>query len=403
MIMSKNETVPLGTLIAATFLVAGACIGGGMLALPAVTASAGFYPSFFWMFISWVFMAGTGLLYVEANLWMEEGAHVMTMSSKLLGRFGKYLSVAIYLFMGYASLVAYTDGGGILIGNSLEQVFEIHLSHTMECVVFALVFGSMITLGTRLIGRINSILVVGMILSYFGLVTFGISGVKETLLSRYEWKGASFALPLILASFSYQMMVPSLTPYLKRDPKSLRFAVICGSAIPFVVYSVWELIVLGTIPLTGENGLATLDGGRAVTELVRAMAHNPLVSTFSDFFAFFALVTSYLGIALGTHDFVADAIHAKRRGIGTLKVSAIVVVPTLLFSITYPNAFIEALELSGGFGDSILSGLLPVAMVWMGRYVKKIEGPYTGWGGKPRLIMLGGFALFVFILQIIKL
>ena len=85
-------------LFGATLLIAGTCIGGGMLALPVDTGLAGFFPAALFMILSWAFMTATALLLVEANLWMEEGTHVMTMATRLLGKFGKYTSLVLFLF-----------------------------------------------------------------------------------------------------------------------------------------------------------------------------------------------------------------------------------------------------------------------------------------------------------------
>ena len=84
-----------------------------MLAMPIQTAEAGFFPSFLAVLCSWVFMCFTGLLLVEATLWVKEGAHFSTLATALLGKTGRSISLVVYLFMNYTSLVAYTAGGAV--------------------------------------------------------------------------------------------------------------------------------------------------------------------------------------------------------------------------------------------------------------------------------------------------
>jgi tyrosine-specific transport protein len=96
---TSSYSVSKGRILSAAFLISGTCIGGGMLALPVETSQMGFFPSLLAMAFTWIFMTVTGLLLVEANLWMQEGAHIMTMASHLLGKIGKWLCVALYLFM----------------------------------------------------------------------------------------------------------------------------------------------------------------------------------------------------------------------------------------------------------------------------------------------------------------
>src|SRR5689334_9836734 len=101
----QQKSPSIATVISAIFLVAGTCIGGGMLALPIATGISGFYPSLAVMLVCWLAMAASALLLLEVNLWMEEGAHIITMSSRLLGPVGKAVSWVLYLFICYASLV----------------------------------------------------------------------------------------------------------------------------------------------------------------------------------------------------------------------------------------------------------------------------------------------------------
>ena len=94
--------------ISASLLVAGACIGGGILGVPIEAGPLGFFPSAIMLLGSWLFMTMTAFLYAEATLWMEdENAHIVSIAKYLLGRWGEVASVILYIFMGYASLVAY--------------------------------------------------------------------------------------------------------------------------------------------------------------------------------------------------------------------------------------------------------------------------------------------------------
>jgi tyrosine-specific transport protein len=341
---------------------------------------------------------------VEANLWMEEGAHLMTMASRLLGRGGKYLTVLLYLFMGYGSLVAYNSGGGSLIENAANVVLSFPISRIESCTIFAVVFGAILYTGTKTLGRINAILVIGMVIAYFTLIGMSLGKINTGLLQFQNWKQSFFAIPLVLTTFSYQMIVPSLTPYLKRDPHALRKAVFIGTTIPFLIYAIWQGIVLGTVPVGGEGGLAeAFREGATATQSLRVFIESPYLALSAECFAFFALVTSYLGIALGMFDFIADAFKMNKRKLNKFWLGQLIIIPSLIFAAVYPRAFLIALELTGGFGDTILNGLLPIAMIYAGRYRKRIEGPYEVNGGKFSLLAIGFFACAVIIIQLIKL
>ena len=67
------------------------------------------------MTLTWCFMITTALMLLEANLWMPAGSHIITMAGRLLGPFGKATAWILYLFMAYASLIAYTSAAGGLL------------------------------------------------------------------------------------------------------------------------------------------------------------------------------------------------------------------------------------------------------------------------------------------------
>lgn len=403
-ITTSSYPVSKGRLLSAAFLISGTCVGGGMLALPVETSQMGFFPSLLAMSFTWLFMTVSGLLLVEANLWMPEGSHIMTMASHLLGKTGKWLCVALYLFMAYASLIAYNSGGAVILIRGIQTFFSASMTYGSGCLLFGLLFGILIYLGTKKISRINVLLMAGMILSYIGLVGFGFKEVSTHRLIQQQWSSLGRAFPLLLATFSYQMIIPTLTPYLRRDPKSLRFAILLGTTIPFCAYAIWQWIVLGSVPLEGSGGLQeAFIKGQAATEALYAIVSNSYFITLAESFAFFALVTSYLGIALGLFDFLRDGLKLQQQISHKLSIGALVVLPVIFFATAFPNAFVLALEVSGGFGDALLSGIIPALMVWMGRYRKNLTGAYQVAGGKGLLVAIFFCSSYVLVIQWIKL
>lgn len=389
-----------GSLISAIFLVAGTCIGGGMLALPVATGVSGFFPSTLMMMLCWLAMTASALFLLEVNLWLKEGAHIITMSSTILGPAGKAISWLVYLFICYASLVAYTAAGGNLMIFGANNFLGWELSKELGCLLFICIFGSVIYLGSHFVGRVNSILFVALIVAYIALMSTGLSEVKHELLLHRNWSTAFLAIPLLLTTFSFQTMLPSLTPYLKRNVKALRWAIIGGTTLTFVVYLLWQWLVLGIVPIQGPNSLVkALEMGEPVTQFLRVHMKSNLVSTIAEYFAFFALVTSFLGIALGLFDFLSDGLKIKKAGWGNIKLAVLIVIPVFVFSAYFERIFLIALDTTGGFGDSILNGIIPVLMVWIGRYHLKFPDENRVPGGKPLLVIVFVFFCASLILE----
>jgi tyrosine-specific transport protein len=391
------------SLISAIFLVAGTCIGGGMLALPVATGISGFLPSLAVMAVCWFAMTVTALLLLEVSLWMDEGAHIITMTSTILGPIGKAISWILYLFICYASIVAYTAGGAVQIAAGLENLLQIPISKDLACFAFVLLFGSVIFVGSWFVGRVNTVLFVAMIAAYFALVGMGVDEVHLDYLLYRRWGISFIAVPLLLTAFSFQTMVPSLTPYLKRNAKALRIAIIAGTGVAFLIYAVWQWLILGIVPVEGTNGLAyaLAKGDQPATQFLKEHVHGVWITSVAEYFAFFAIVTSFLGMTLGLFDFLADGLKIKKeKGSGKVLLALLIAVPTLIFSTQFERVFMTAMDASGGFGDSILNGIIPVLMVWKGRYYMNFSDKYRTPGGKPLLIVVLGLFLIALGIEI---
>lgn len=398
--MSSNPAYSIGTTIAAMFLVAGTCIGGGMLALPITTGISGFLPSMAVMFVCWIAMTSSALLLLEATLWMEEGVHLITMSSRLLGTPGKVLSWCLYLFICYASNVGYTAGGGVQMAEALHYYFGISLSMELSCLIFILIFGGIVLAGSAVVGRVGTVLFIGMIISYFAIVGMGAKELDPTLLKRHDWRASLLPLPLLLTSFSFHTMVPSLAPYLKKHAKALRTTIVGGTFIAFLVYAIWQALILGIVPVGGPHGLAeSLIQGVPATQFLREHVEGVWIAQIAEFFAYFAIVTSFLGIALGLFDFLADGLGIKKQGWGKVCIGLLLIVPTYFCAVYLERVFIIAFGITGGFGDTILNGIIPVAMVWIGRYrlgyMQAVQLP----GGKTALLLVLAFFIFALGLE----
>ncbi|MCH9621553.1 MAG: Tyrosine-specific transport protein [Chlamydiia bacterium] len=391
-------------ILSASLLLAGACIGGGILGVPVEAGALGFYPSAAMLIAAWLFMTFTAFLYAESSLWMEDDdAHVVSIAQHLLGRFGGWIAIAIYIFIGYASLVAYNAGGSQLIEHFSSAFFSVDLTPMMSSILYAVLFGSVFYFGSKVLGAINMVLMTGLIISYLMMISIGVEGVQGKLLSRGSWEGFYSVIPLMITSFSFQMIVPSIALYLNKNAKDLKLAIIVGACLALLFYLFWIFVVMGTVPNEGKLGLQeALKHGEVATKSLKYYAHRPVIGILGEFFAFFAITTSYLGIGLGLYDFFADLFKVEKKGMGKIILGLLVVLPTLYITMSYPNTFLFALDVSGGLGDSILNGILPVAMIWMGAYVIGYKQTYTVIGSKIVLSLLFLGSIGIIISQILK-
>jgi tyrosine-specific transport protein len=313
-------------------------------------------------------MTISALCLVEVGFWMKkEDAHIMTMASTILGQWGRKVVWALFLFICYASLVAYIAGCGHLAEAACSSLLGISISKATGCWLFVALFGPFL-LGPRyILGRANDLLFVLMVIAYFVIIWKGISVIQPDLLWRHDWPKAYSGIPLLITAFSFQTMVPSLHPFLDHDRRSLRVAIVIGTSIAFCVYALWQLVILGSIPLEGDWGLLhALREGVPATYCLVQRVHSVLIPEAAAVFSLFALVTSFFGIGMGLYDFLSDGLSIPKRGHGVVILGALVLLPSLFFALTWEKVFITALDISGGFGDTIMNGMIPIILLWVG-------------------------------------
>ena len=391
-----------GRIISGSLLICGTTIGAGMLGIPLVTAAAGFIPGVLATCLVWLFMLATGFLFLEATLWMNEGSNILSMSYRLLGSRGRALAGAFFVFLYYSLMIAYFSAGAPILGAAFTALFGVVLPPTLVSIIFGLVFGLVVAISPKSIDRTNVILSVAMVVMWLGLIGVGSQEVELVRLQKSQWGAFSYAFPILFGAFGFHNVIPSLCFYLKKDVRVLRLCMFIGTLIPLIVYIVWQWLIIGSIP--SESIAQTLKEGLPVTYALRVVTGCPSVLWFGNAFAFFAIVTSVLGVSFSMVDFLGDGLKIqKRSGLNRVMLTLMTYIPPFFFAATNPHIFDTALGIAGGFGEALLNGLLPVGLVWAGRYHLRLGGTFLLGGGKSMLVALGALSLVVMGFEILVL
>jgi len=388
-----------GHVVGGSLLIAGTTIGVGMLALPIATAEGGFLPALALYLICWLFMVCTGLLTIEVCMWLPREANFITMTRTLLGPFGKVVCWAVYLFFFLTILTAHIAGGGGLF----QQIMP-GLPSWLAILLYVVIFAPLIYLGTRTVDRVNIVLMAGLIITYLLFVGTSFNFVDFSLLKRQNWPKAWLALPVLFTAFGYQAILPTLMEYMDRKVKKVRLALFIGTAIPLIVYVLWELVILGILPLEGKGGLleAGKAGQTAIAPLRESTGHTYLF-TIGKAFAFFTMTASYLAISLAYVDFLADGFKWEKNKQSKFTLCLLVFLPPTIITLIYPQIFLTALGYAGGFACAILFGLFPPLMVWSGRHFSHFADKSRQlFGGRYFLSLLILFVIFEVGLEIIS-
>ncbi len=257
-----------------------------------------------------------------------------------------------------------------------------------------------VALGAQAVDRVNALLMIGLILSFLIFVFVGVDKIIPSfLIEKTNWPFAFTVTPLILASFGFQGTVPTLTNYLGRDPQKVKKAIFLGVSLTLIVYIIWEALILGVVPYSLLQ--QTLKQEQSAVFPLKTVLEAPWLYRIGEFFAFFALVTSFLGVTLGLLDFLADGLKIKKSGKGRVLLALLVFVPPLIFAMLNPFIFLTALQYGGGIGGALLLGFFPLLMTWRGRYHLKFKSEYALKGGRITLTLLFIFLVFALFRMLI--
>lgn len=166
-----------------------------------------------------------------------------------------------------------------------------------------------------------------------------------------------------------------------------------------MLYIIWDGIILGLIPANFMIAKA-IDKGAFITTLLKQTTTSYLIKDCLDIFSFCAIVTSFITISLSFVDFLADGLNITKKGFSSFYLVCLTNLPPFLFSLSYPYFFLTALNYAGAFGAVMLFGLIPVIIVWRGRYYQKRSARQLVPGGKKALACIGLVALLIFFIQV---
>lgn len=391
--MKKNSSVLGGVL-----LVAGTCIGAGMLGLPVSTAAGGFFPTVGAFFIVWFFMTCSALAYMEVSLRFKGQTNLISIAEHTLGKSAKVIAWLVYVLFLYSLMAAYTSGGTSMLARIAGADITAFNKAVGVAFVFVIPFAIMVYLGTSWVDRINRILMIGFAASFLAICVLAFNiGPADEFYPIGDSKYLLAAFPLLVTAFGYHTLIPTLKTYLHDSVNKLRKVIILGSLAPLIIYVLWQLIITNLIPTWGTHGLVQMlnSGVDSSVSIAHALTHHGKhVQFFIIWFSFFALITSFLGVGLGIFDFFSDALQIHKTKTGRVVLSMLTFGPPFLFTIIYPQGFLFALGYAGIFA-AILLIIYPVLMAWSARYVAKVPGPYQMFGGKFILILTLIFGVLV--------
>jgi len=380
-------------------IVAGTTIGAGMLAMPLAAAGTGFGVTLGLLFGLWALMCYTALLLLEVYQHVPADTGLGSLAQRYLGRYGKWLTGFSMMFLMYALTAAYISGAGELLSSSLTDWLGMPLPPAAGVLLFTLVGGAVVCIGTSLVDLFNRFLFTAKTILLLVMLALLLPHIHQVnLLTLPLEKGLALsAIPVIFTSFGFHGSVPSIVSYMHGDIKKLRRIFMVGSFIPLVAYVFWQLATLGSI---GSPAFAALLANHAglngLLQAIREVVASPHVELAVHLFADFALATSFLGVTLGLFDYLADLFARKNSASGRLQTGLLTFLPPLAFALFYPRGFVLALGYAG-VALAVLALIVPALLARQSR--KHHPKGYRVAGGQPVLWLVFGCGVAVIVIQ----
>ncbi len=379
-------------------IISGTTIGAGMLGIPMLTASCGLLMATIVTTVVWAFMLITGLLLLEVTLTMENHTNFISIARRYLGRTGALCTGGLFIFLYIFLLVAYFAAGAPLLQFFSKGLFNYVLSDYGALFIFTLFFGSIVAMGPKIIDSANLYMTIILAVLFVLLLSVGLGEVRFSRMQTFSMTGALMTTPLLFSAFGFHNLIPSLVTYMKRDKQALRDAIIIGTTIPLIVYILWQILLIGAIPAHLLERAAA--EGITATMLFAQYAHKPWITLLGQLFSFFAITTSVLGVSFSLVDFIADALKIRSFGRSRVWLTMWAFATPLLLTMLDRAIFIRALSIAGGIGESLLNGIIPIALVYSMRYLKRVKSPLSVGVNKGILALLVAFATLVFGVEI---
>ncbi|MGV6989303.1 aromatic amino acid transport family protein [Testudinibacter sp. P80/BLE/0925] len=389
----KNKT------LGSTLLVAGTTIGAGMLAMPITSASMGFSFTVLLLLILWVLLSYSALLFIEVYQTARIDDGLASLAEQYFGSVGRVIATLALLIFMYAILSAYVTGGGSLLSGLLPIIGDDETTTQVSIVLFTVVLGIFIILGTSSVDAVNRLFFLSKIAIFLFVLLMMLPRVSLDNLMAMPLNHALIlsAAPVFFTSFGFHVVLPSIVKYLDGDVKRLRISVIAGTGLPLIAYLLWQLSTHGVLSQSQFLHILQQDPTlKGLVNATREITGSQILSEAVRLFSSLALVTSFLGVSLSLFDCLHDLLKRVKVRSNRASLGVLTFVPPLIFALFYPKGFILALGYAG-IMFAFYGLVLPVGLAWKARRLHP-NLPYRVIGGNTALVLALLLGLLIIVI-----
>ena len=354
-------------------------------------------------------MLASGLMLLEVGSHYPAGASFDTLVKDLLGPVWNGITGLAVAFVLYVLTYAYIFVGGDLTAQNLSA-----MGQTVPLPVGQLLFFTVLALcvvwSSRWVGRLTSVLLGGMVITFL-LATGPLIGSAQWPLlldsgaaagTRY-WPYVLTALPVCLASFGFHGNVASLYKHYRGDAAKVAKALWLGTLLALLIYVLWQLAIQGNLPRHAFAPVIAADGQVSVliAEITRYGGHAAAgMGKMLSLFAYMAIATSFLGVTLGLFDYLADLCGWGDDAAGRSKTAALTFLPPLLACLLFPTGFVTVIGYVG-LAAAVWTALVPAMLLRRSRQRFGL-GRYRVRGGVTLMLLVFSFGVINIAAQLLS-
>ncbi|MFA5484644.1 MAG: aromatic amino acid transport family protein [Candidatus Pacearchaeota archaeon] len=358
-------------------LIAGTAMGAGFLGLPYIIAKTGFLIGFIYLILIGLFVLFVQLCLGEIILRTKGNSQLTGYAKRYLGNKGKKLTLFIMIFYIFSTLIAYIIGGG----ESLSYIFSGTNNYAL---LFSIIFWILLSILTyiglralKLYGKVGFYFILGFI---FLIILFYTPSIKMDNLTFVEPENFFFPFGIVLFSFTSFSSIPSAKRLLLGKENWMKKSIILGVLIPFVVYSLFTLVLLGNFGKQVPE-IATLALGRGFAVL-----------------GAIAIFTSYLSLNISLRDMFRFDFNVKRNH-AWLICSIAPIIMFLIIHFFKLASFVQILSFAGVVtGGS--TGILILVMNFKSKQKGKRIPEYSVPLNKIAIFLLSLVFIFGIVIQL---
>lgn len=351
-------------LLLSSFMVAGAAIGSGVLALPILAAGPGLINTF--IFIVFTFIMAYLMAVASIDVYARYDDHnvnAATLAVDFFGLKGYWITTILNVLSMGSLAAAYVNAGGDLLVKTVLPLIHIDLSPQIGMIIFFVAFMPAFTVGLGLISRLNGVIFTTKFVCLISGIILGLKlingNIFEFIPSGVKYLGAGASTMFCI--WMMHMVLPLVLKINDWNPAKAKKAVLVGMIIPALAYVGWMMLIFS---LVSRQEFLHLD---TIGDIMHYALNRPgvptTISTLVGIFAAITVLTAFLSIGFALVAFVIDALKwqetAKTRFIATLISFIIPVIVALLF----PKAFVIIYQQSNMF--QIAAALIPVAAAYV--------------------------------------